>query len=272
MGLRKTASRPLYGEFAWAYDLLIDPPVRRECRTIATWLVERRVLPGAAVLDAGCGTGRYAIELARRGYVVSGVDVSPDLIARAQSSAANMARPVSFTVSDILALPASQYDAILCRGVLDDLVVAGDRQSVFRVFRRALKPEGVLVLDVCEWHGTAERRVREPLFRKSVATERGTLTFISVTDLDMEGRRLLVTERYVLEAHGRERERAYESVSQGWTREELDGCFRRAGFGRITYFGAYTGSIAAGATDRLVAVAQPLRTPAWRRCGPRGTS
>ena len=262
MGLPNTASRPFYGEYAWAYDLLIDRPVRKECRTLATWLVERGVLPGAAVLDAGCGTGRYAIELARRGYVVSGVDLSPDLIARAQSSAANMARPVSFTVGDILTLPASQHDAILCRGVLNDLVDARDRQSVFRVFRRALQPEGVLVLDVREWHGTAERKAREPLFRKSVPTERGTLTFTSVTELDTEDRRLVVTERHTLEEHGREHERAYEFVMQCWTRDELDACLRRAGFGAVAYFGAYDSSVAAGATDRLVAVAQPSQVSA----------
>ena len=41
--------------------------------------------PGASVLDAGCGTGRVAVELARRGYRVVGVDVDADLLARARA-------------------------------------------------------------------------------------------------------------------------------------------------------------------------------------------
>ena len=57
-------SRPFYSEFAWAFNLLIDRPVQKECQAIAAWLVERGVVPGASVLDAGCGTGRYAIESA----------------------------------------------------------------------------------------------------------------------------------------------------------------------------------------------------------------
>jgi 2-polyprenyl-3-methyl-5-hydroxy-6-metoxy-1,4-benzoquinol methylase len=69
--------RPFYSEYAWAFDVLIDRPVRKECAVIAGWLVEGGVVPGAKILDAGCGTGRYAIELARRGYLVDGLDLSP---------------------------------------------------------------------------------------------------------------------------------------------------------------------------------------------------
>jgi hypothetical protein len=53
--------RPFYGEYAWAFDLLIDRPVRRECAAIVSWFIERGVLPGARVLDGGCGTGRGEI-------------------------------------------------------------------------------------------------------------------------------------------------------------------------------------------------------------------
>src|SRR5207253_11445077 len=72
--------RPFYAEYAWAFDLLIDRPVQKECAVIAAWLVDRGILPGAEILDAGCGTGRYSRELARRGYIVHGVDLSPELI------------------------------------------------------------------------------------------------------------------------------------------------------------------------------------------------
>jgi trans-aconitate methyltransferase len=46
--------------------------------------------PGARILDAGCGTGRVAIELARRGYATVGVDVDPDLLARARDKAPSL--------------------------------------------------------------------------------------------------------------------------------------------------------------------------------------
>jgi len=119
---RQDRPRPFYSEFAWAFDLLIDRPVRKECDTIATWLVERGVVPGGTVLDAGCGTGRHAIELGRRGYAVCGVDMSADLLAEARRSLGSQSQQVCFAVGDLLTLPASGYDAILCRGVLNDLI------------------------------------------------------------------------------------------------------------------------------------------------------
>ena len=49
--MAEQSSRPFYGEYAWAFDLLIDRPVGQECAAIAAWFSERGVLPGAALLD-----------------------------------------------------------------------------------------------------------------------------------------------------------------------------------------------------------------------------
>ena len=58
--MNQIVRRPFYGEYAWAFDLLIDRPVRKECAVIAAWLTDRGVLPGARslMLVAGlAGTG-----------------------------------------------------------------------------------------------------------------------------------------------------------------------------------------------------------------------
>jgi len=253
--VNRVGTRPFYGEFAWAFDLLIERPVEKECRVITAWFVERGVVPGAAVLDAGCGTGRYARELGRRGYVVHGIDLSQDLVAVAEQSLGPASAQVSFAVGDILTLPASRYDAVLCRGVLNDLLGEDARASAFASFSRAVLPGGVLVLDVREWDATVARKSREPLFRKRVETERGTLTFTSMTSLDVDTRQLLLKEQHTLALNGNERSSEYEFVMQCWTREELQSLFQRNGFRPVAYYGAYDPDIAPGASDRLVAVA-----------------
>ena len=256
MGTPHTSARPFYAEYAWAFDLLIDRPVQSECRTIAAWLAERGVVPGAPLLDAGCGTGRYAMELNRHGYVVHGIDRSPDLVAQALRSADSAASSASFAVGDLLEDPLSRYDAILCRGVLNDFLGESARASVFAIFNRALRPNGVLVLDVREWTRTASRKAEEPIFHKTVATERGTLTFTSVTELNANDRQLVLTERHTLNHQGNERSSDYRFVMQCWTRDELDSYLTCSGFVAPAYFGAYAIDVAAGTTDRLVAVAQ----------------
>src|SRR4026208_1526611 len=129
--MNEVGRRPFYTEYAWAFDLLIDRPVRKECAVISAWLVDRGVLPGSAILDAGCGTGRYAIELARRGYVVHGIDLSPDLIEVAMRTNGGGPRTVSSAGGDTAPLPPSRYAAILCRGVLNDIVDDAGRDAVF---------------------------------------------------------------------------------------------------------------------------------------------
>jgi SAM-dependent methyltransferase len=254
--MNETRRRPFYTEYAWAFDLLIDRPVEKECGVIAAWLVGRQILPGAAVLDAGCGTGRYSRELARRGYIVHGVDLSPELVEVARGTAGDRTGGVSFAVADITVPPALRYDAILCRGVLNDIIDDDRRDAVLQAFARALRPNGALILDVREWGASAERKTREPLFRKRVSTERGELTFTSITGLDAEHRVLLITERHELVGRGEERVSDYQFVMRCWEREELGLLFARHGFGDVQYFGAYDHNVALGATDRLVAVAQ----------------
>ncbi|HEX7780809.1 MAG TPA: class I SAM-dependent methyltransferase, partial [Vicinamibacterales bacterium] len=216
------------------------------------------------VLDAGCGTGRYAWELARRGYRVHGVDVSPELLDIASQSGGDRVGTASFTVGNMLSLPPRRYDAILSRGVLNDFVEDADRHAVFSSLARAMRPSGALVFDVREWDASAARKRQEPLFRKRVESERGLLTFTSVTELDVEHRRLVVSERHTLARDGQERSSDYVFVMRCWTREELAETFASHGFDRIAYFGGYDAAIEAGRTDRIVAVAQRSAEPAKR--------
>jgi SAM-dependent methyltransferase len=252
------SKRPFYAEYAWAFDLLIDRPVRKECAAIAAWLIARGVLPGADLLDAGCGTGRYAAELARRGYVVQGIDQSAELIDVATRSTRGRV-PVSFAVGDIRTLPASRYDAILCRGVLNDIVDDEGREAVLATFAGALRVPGVLILDVREWETSAARKALEPVFKKSVDTNRGKLTFTSVTELDRENRCLVLSERHTLVEDCQERSSDYQFVMRCWTPSELEISLMRNGFSPVAYFGAYDPTVHLGATDRLVAVAQCSR-------------
>jgi SAM-dependent methyltransferase len=248
--------RPFYADYAWAFDLLIDRPVRKECAAMVHWLVDRGILPGASILDAGCGTGRYSLELARRGYRVHGIDLSPELLEVARRSVREPAGSVSFEVDDIFVLPRHRYAGILCRGVLNDIIDDGGRDAVFAAFAEALQSNGVLILDVREWGASVERKTREPRFRKCVSTERGELTFTSVTTLDPENRQLLISERHELIDHGEERVSQYHFVMRCWEREELNALLARHGFGTVSCFGAYDSDVAIGATDRLVVVAR----------------
>jgi 2-polyprenyl-3-methyl-5-hydroxy-6-metoxy-1,4-benzoquinol methylase len=255
----ETVARPFYGEYAWAYDLIITQPVSRQCDFIEDALARRGITNGGRILDAGCGVGSHATELARRGYVVSGIDLSPQFITEARRRAGKTPPPVSFSVGDVLDLPAATaYDAILCRGVLNDLLDEPSRRGAFRSFAGALRPSGVLILDVRDWGATLRRKTQEPVFEKSVETPRGHLTFRSVTRLDQQTRRLLVSERHTLQNRGAVSISTYDFRMRCWTREELQENITEAGLTRVEYWGAYDRDVPAGASDRVVCVASKI--------------
>ena len=249
------ADRPFYGRFAWAYDLLSERSVVPECAHVAAALARLGVPPDARLLDAGCGTARYAVELTRLGYRVTGLDASLELLAVARRRPDALA--VTLVAADLTTLPVrSCCQAILCRGVLNDLVDDASRRAVFLSFARALIPGGVLVLDVREWEATVRRKSREPVHELTVETVLGTLTFRSVTRLDHEAHRLRLAERHVLVADGVTTAAEYDFVMRCWTRDELDRLLAEGGFVAAEYRGGYDPAVAGGATDRLVIVAR----------------
>jgi SAM-dependent methyltransferase len=252
-------SRPFYDEYAWAYDFIITQPVHSQCDFIAETLSLWGIRTGARILDAGCGTGNHAIELARHGYVVKGLDISPQLIAEALGRAAGASLPVSFTVGDILDLPETvPYDAVLCRGVLNDLLEESGRRKAFHSFAKALVFRGVLILDVRDWETTVTRKTREPTFEKSVDTPRGHLTFRSVTQLEPETRRLIISEQHTLRQYGQEKVSNYDFSMRCWTSAELHDGLTEAGFEPLEYFGSYDRQVPVGASDRRVCVSSKL--------------
>jgi len=71
------------------------------------------------LLDVGCGTGRHSIELTRRGYSVTGIDLSASQLARAKEKAEKEGLKIDFFRYDARNLPyENEFDAaiMLCEG------------------------------------------------------------------------------------------------------------------------------------------------------------
>jgi SAM-dependent methyltransferase len=111
------------------------------------WLVDALELrPGSKVLDVGCGPGRHSYELAHRGVVVHGVDISERFIELATASAPNGA---TFERLDArhLAFDA-EFDAVicLCQGAFGLMTANGHDLTVLQGMARALRPGGQLAV------------------------------------------------------------------------------------------------------------------------------
>ena len=99
--------------------------------------------PPATVLDAGCGTGRVAIELSRRGYEVTGIDVEPAMLDTARAKAPEL----GWLLGDLatVALPSDHYDLALAAGNVMIFVELGTEAAVVSNLARTVVPGGLVV-------------------------------------------------------------------------------------------------------------------------------
>ncbi|MCA9668815.1 MAG: methyltransferase domain-containing protein, partial [Myxococcales bacterium] len=105
--------------------------------------------PESEMLDIGCGPGRHAIELAARGYNVTGYDRSLPLLIRAADNAQQRGVQVNFVQSDFRELAYQErFDAAYCMhttfGYFDD----DSNRKMIVAINNGLKTGGRLLLDV----------------------------------------------------------------------------------------------------------------------------
>jgi 2-polyprenyl-3-methyl-5-hydroxy-6-metoxy-1,4-benzoquinol methylase len=135
------------------HDLYINPRhandmVLRDRMYISARFVEKYVPAGGKILDAGCGAGLLSDFLARKEYVVHGVDISPTMIDMCREHFDKnfpTGHPHRFSAGDIsqLNLEPASFDAIAALGFLE---YQEDEMPSLRYFYSLLKPGGRLII------------------------------------------------------------------------------------------------------------------------------
>jgi 2-polyprenyl-3-methyl-5-hydroxy-6-metoxy-1,4-benzoquinol methylase len=100
------------------------------------------------ILDIGCGTGRHAIELSKRGYNVTGIDLSDSQLARAREKAEKQGLNIDFLKHDARNLPfKNEYDLVimLCEGAFPLMETDEMNYEILRNASKALKTPGKLI-------------------------------------------------------------------------------------------------------------------------------
>jgi SAM-dependent methyltransferase len=125
-----------------------------------SFLVEQLELqPGERILDLACGHGRVALPLARRGFAVTGVDLSPRSLEVARASAQSQGLDVDFVESDMRELDFdgafdAAYNVYTSFGYFEE---DAENQRVLEAVSRALRPGGRFLIDIINPTGLAAR-------------------------------------------------------------------------------------------------------------------
>ncbi len=174
----------MYGKYAQFYDLCYEAKdYQRECDFFESLIKHFSNRSVSSVLDIGCGTGRHSIPLAQKGYNVTGIDASSQMLRYAKLFAR------SAGVGPIFRL--SRLPSILVKGKFDAaasffavLNYLPNENALFRALkniRRVLHPGGVLFLDM--WNPEAAIKSYTPITYREIANPSFHILRVSETKI-----------------------------------------------------------------------------------------
>ena len=132
------------------------------------------------ILDIGCGTGRHAIELTKRGYTVTGVDLSDNQLKRAKQKASNAGVKVNFLKKDARKLDfENSFDVVImiCEGAFSLMETDEMNFQILKNARNALKENGKFIFTCLNALFPLYHSVKDFLNQDAIDSETTELTF-----------------------------------------------------------------------------------------------
>ena len=206
--------------------------------------------PPTDVLDLGCGDGRHSLELARRHFRVTGLDLSEELLTRARERATAAGLAIHFHQGDMRDIPfESTFDLVVnfftSFGYFDS---DAENTRVLRAIARALKPGGRFLMDYLNRssviHSLKPHDLKEENGRRIEQNR-----WISGNP-DVPGEPVRINKRVTIEDEQGKRE--YEESVRMYTLDELTSMLMDAGIEIERTFGDFNGSPFGDQTPRLV--------------------
>jgi SAM-dependent methyltransferase len=208
--------------------------------------------PGGDVLDLCCGHGRHAVELALRGYRVTGLDLSAVLLREAQALARRRGASVRWVRGDMRELPfGPRFDAVL--NLFTSFGYFETEQEDLRVLRevrRVLRPGGIFLLDTFHRDDLVRRYSGGRVEHEALGD---ALRVTWHSRFDPETSRLEARGTLVF-ADGRESTLVHSI--RAYATGELRALLQRAGLVPAGWYGDLSGGPLAPGSRRLVVVAR----------------
>lgn len=224
-----------YGRFAYVYDRLMSGVEYDD------WAKYISGLLGDAkkVIECGCGTGELTMRLAKMGFLMTGLDISEDMLGVASEKLRKRGLTVPLICMDMAGFCVhTPADAILCAcdGV-NYLTSVNRAAAFFSSSYRALKPGGTLLFDI-----STRYKLERVIGNNTFASDEGDTAYI--WDNSYDGGRSLCEMRLTFFSR-RDRDQLYERfeethVQRAHTEQELRGALADTGFGSVRVYDAFT--------------------------------
>jgi SAM-dependent methyltransferase len=184
--------------------------------------------PGAKVLDVPCGNGRLSIELAQRGFQLTGVDIASEFIAEGKLRSVEVGAAVDFHERDMRDLPwTGAFDGAFCFGNSFGYLDDQGNADFLKAVSNALRPGGKFVID-----SGAVAECLLPMFQEHRNLEFGGITLEADSRYDHAQGRMFTEYTFMRDGQTDKR----PSSQRIYTYHELIGLLGEAGLEPVSAY------------------------------------
>jgi len=218
-----------YDKFAYFYTKGPYPRYSERIVELLPPVLARFDARPQTILDIACGEGTFAVAMAKKGFQVTGVDRSPQMLQFARERAERENVKVEFLLQDMRSLPFEErFDLATCWfDSLNYILELEGLQQTFASAYRALKKAGLFIFDMNTIYGLAIIWQRDPCYVQQNSPEMFEIQF---PGYDFEKR--IATTR--ISGFAKEGDRWIrmdeEHKERGYTREEIRQCSQEVAF------------------------------------------
>ena len=238
----------MYQAFAELYDELMNDVDYEGWADHYTRLLSIYGVREGKICECACGTGGLTIPLFRRGFQVTGADVSQEMLWQAAQKSRKQGASIPFVRQDMRALNLHRpMDAVLatCDGV-NYLLTEEDLLSFFRAAHRSIRPGGAFIFDISTPH-----KLKNVLCSGLLGEDRENITYLwentwhenrKVVELDLTF--------FVREEDGKYRRIDERQHQRAWDQQTLKETLWHAGFRAVSLYGDFTMNAASEKNQR----------------------
>lgn len=141
----------IYQNFAFIYDQFMENVQYQDWADFVEEVLNSNEIKGDKILELACGTGNVTGLLRKKGYDMTGIDISEDMLTIAQEKSYENNLKIKYLKQDMrtLNLNKSKYDAVVsfCDGI-NYIIEEEDLGAVFENVYKHLNDEGIFIFDI----------------------------------------------------------------------------------------------------------------------------
>lgn len=242
-----------YGGFAYIYDRLMDEVDYVKWADYIEKIIIQENKKTNKILELACGTGNITVPIAKKGYDITGLDISEDMLMVAKDKALKNNMNIFFIQQDMVDLQLeNKFDCVLsmCDGI-NYIVNENDLMEVFQKVYNYLECDGVFIFDISSYY-----KIKNVLGNNTFGENLDDLCYLWQNYFDEENNTIeMELTFFIQEGQYYKKEEEYH-IQRAYKVEEIRYMLEKANFNTIKVYGEFNFNKPKSDSERIFFIAK----------------